>query len=78
MIGRGQLENNASIFPVIFVGVAVFLLNVVISRMVAIDGGVEMPRNSEVEVLSADAVRIKPDMQVVLELGAEANRYKVW
>jgi len=30
-----QLENNASIFPVIFVGVAVFLLNVVISRTVA-------------------------------------------
>lgn len=30
-----QLENNATIFPVIFVGVAVFLLNVVISRTVA-------------------------------------------
>ena len=30
-----QLENNAGIFPVIFIAVAVFLLNVVIGRMVA-------------------------------------------
>ena len=74
MIGRGQLENNASIFPVIFVGVAVFLLNVVISRMVAIHGGVEMPRNSEVEVLSAENRTCKSYSNV----GAEANRYKVW
>ena len=29
-----QLANNATIFPVIFVGVAVFLLNVVVSRIV--------------------------------------------